>query len=70
MKEYWKNALIRGFRSGLQSALAIILSSQAGIFEVNVLQAAGIALATSLLSVVQNALEDMPNDFMSSIPKG
>ena len=70
MKDYWKNALIRGFRSGIQSALAIILSSQAGLFEINVLQAAGIALATSLLSVIQNSLEDMPNKFMSNIPKG
>tara|TARA_R110000796_G_scaffold246238_1_gene370914 strand:+ start:1299 stop:1511 length:213 start_codon:yes stop_codon:yes gene_type:complete len=70
MKDYWKNALIRGFRSGVQSALAIILSSQAGLFEINVLQAAGIALATSLLSVIQNSLEDMPNKFMSNIPKG
>ena len=70
MKDYWKNALIRGSRSGVQSALAIILSSQAGLFEINVLQAAGIALATSLLSVIQNSLEDMPNKFMSNIPKG
>ena len=70
MKDYWKNALIRGVRSGIQSALAIILSSQAGLFEISVLQAAGIALATSLLSVIQNALEDYPAKFMSKIPKG
>ena len=70
MKDYWSNALIRGARSGLQSALAIILAGQTGLFEVGTLEAAGVAFATALLSVIQNALEDAPIDFMSNVPKG
>ena len=70
MKDYWKAALIRVARTFVQSALAILMANQAGMFEVNVLMAAGMAGATAMVSVIQNALEDYPAKFMSNIPKG
>tara|TARA_R100001244_G_scaffold1336_1_gene2034 strand:+ start:511 stop:723 length:213 start_codon:yes stop_codon:yes gene_type:complete len=70
MTDYWQNALIRGARTFVQSALAILMANQTGMFEVNVLMAAGMAGATALVSVIQNALEDYPAKFMSKIPKG
>jgi|TARA_R100000278_G_scaffold121557_2_gene105806 hypothetical protein len=68
--DYWKNALIRGLRTGIQSALAVILASQAGFMDMDVLASAGIALVTALLSVAQNAIEDAPIKIGNNIPKG
>lgn len=68
--DYWKNALIRGLRTGIQSALAVILASQAGFMDMDVLASAGIALVTALLSVAQNAIEDAPINIGNNIPKG
>ncbi len=68
--EYWKNALIRGLRTGIQSSLGIILASQAGFMDVEVLAAAGIAFITAMLSMLQNAIEDAPIKFGNNIPKG
>ncbi len=68
--EYWKNALIRGLRTGIQSALGIILASQAGFMDMDVLAAAGIAMVTAMLSVAQNAIEDAPIKIGNNIPKG
>lgn len=68
--DYWKNALIRGLRTGIQSALAVILASQAGFMDMDVLASAGIALVTAVLSVAQNAIEDAPIKIGNNIPKG
>ena len=68
--EYWKNALIRGLRTGIQSALGIILALQAGFMDMDVLAAAGIAMVTAMLSVAQNAIEDAPIKIGNNIPKG
>tara|TARA_Y100000004_G_scaffold167492_1_gene200089 strand:- start:213 stop:422 length:210 start_codon:yes stop_codon:yes gene_type:complete len=68
--DYWKNALIRGLRTGIQSALAVILASQAGFMDMDVLASAGIALVTAVLSVAQNAIEDAPINIGNNIPKG
>ena len=68
--EYWKAALIRGLRSGVQTFLAVMMANQAGMFETDVLMAGAMAGATALVSVVQNAMEDAPFKFMSNIPKG
>ena len=68
--DYWKNALIRGGRTAVQTFVAVLMANQAGMFEADVLAAAGMAAATALVSVVQNAMEDAPFPFMSNIPKG
>lgn len=68
--EYWKAALIRGVRSGVQTFLAVMMANQAGMFETDVLMAGAMAGATALVSVIQNAMEDAPFKFMSNIPKG
>ena len=68
--DYWKNALIRGLRPGIQSSLGIILASQAGFMDVEVLTAAGIAFITAMLSMLQNAIEDAPIKIGNNIPKG
>ena len=68
--EYWKAALVRGVRSGVQTFLAVMMANQAGMFETDVLMAGAMAGATALVSVIQNAMEDAPFKFMSNIPKG
>ncbi len=70
MPDYWRTALIRAGRTALQSFLAVIMANQAGMFEADVIMAAGVAAASALVSGIQNALEDAPFDFMSNIPKG
>tara|TARA_Y100001963_G_C6705452_1_gene411676 strand:- start:105 stop:320 length:216 start_codon:yes stop_codon:yes gene_type:complete len=67
---YWKTALIRGVRTAVQSFIAILMANQAGMFEADVLMAAGMAGATAFVAVIQNAMEDAPFPFMSNIPKG
>ena len=67
---YWKTALIRGVRTAVQSFIAILMANQAGMFEADVLMAAGMAGATAFVAVIQNAMEAAPFPFMSNIPKG
>ena len=67
---YWKTALIRGVRTAVQSFIAILMANQAGMFEADVLMAAGMAGATAFVAVIQIAMEDAPFPFMSNIPKG
>tara|TARA_R100000742_G_C4249072_1_gene67580 strand:+ start:138 stop:359 length:222 start_codon:yes stop_codon:yes gene_type:complete len=70
MPDYWRTALIRAGRTFAQSFIAVLMANQAGMFEADVVMAAGIAGASAAVSVVQNALEDAPFPFMSKIPKG
>ena len=70
MPDYWRTALIRAARTAAQTFLAVLLANQAGMFEADVLMAATVAGASTLVSGIQNALEDAPFPFMSKIPKG
>ena len=70
MPDYWRTALIRAGRTFVQSFVAVIVANQAGMFEADVIMAAGVAAASALVSGIQNALEDAPFPFMSKIPKG
>ncbi len=69
-KEAIKSAIIKGARTGVQAAVAVVMANQANMFDVDVIMAAGLVFITALVTAVQNFLEDAPFDFMSKIPKG
>ena len=68
--EYIKNAGIRAGRTFVQAFVAVMIATQANLFEADVIMAALVAGASAVVSVLQNALEDAPFAFMSKIPKG
>ncbi len=67
---FWKDAGIRAARTFVQTAVAVLVANQAGMFEADVIMAAAMAGATAAVSFIQNAMEDAPFAFMSKIPKG
>ena len=67
---YIKNAGIRAGRTFVQAFVAVMIATQANLFEADVIMAALVAGASAVVSVLQNALEDAPFAFMSKIPKG